>query len=149
MALVVFFVSLFRRLRVATFSEEVGRYRLPRYFKENGLVVPYSRKDAQGIKLLLVSETLGAARRGDTVFSYFSTVFVVTHRFGVPFWLFVSRAKNTEKGKFMSTDEYVFHLPMADSNQPDKEVLLVTNNRVIYLVKASDIFSDSIKVGAW
>lgn len=46
----------------------------------------------------------------------------------------------------MSTDNYVFHLPMADSNQPDKEILLVSNNRILYLVKSSDIFSDSIKV---
>lgn len=51
------FVLIIRFLRVcraASFSEEVRRYRLPRYLKENGLVVAYSEKDAQGFKLLLV-----------------------------------------------------------------------------------------------
>lgn len=38
---------------------------------------------------------------------------------------------------------------MIDSNQPDKEVLLVTNNRIIYLIKSCDIFSDNIKVNVY
>lgn len=41
--------------RVATCSEEVRRYRLPRLVKESGLVTPYSKDDAYGYKLLQVN----------------------------------------------------------------------------------------------
>lgn len=51
----IFNELLFYIYRATTFSEEIRRYRLPRLIKENGLVLPYSKKDAEGFKLLLVS----------------------------------------------------------------------------------------------
>ena len=35
---------------------------------------------------------------------------------------------------------------MGSSSHPDKEILLLTDNRIIYLMKGGDIFMDSIRV---
>lgn len=54
--------------------------------------------------------------------------------------------QDVEKGKFTKTDVYLFHISMGPASNPNKEVLLLTNNRIMYLMKGVDLFSDSIVV---
>jgi len=80
--------------RATELSDEEKKLRPPRFLHSDGIVRPYSRREAEGYKIF----------------------------------------RDADKGKFATSDEFAYAEMILE-----KEVLLVTNHRVIYVTK-SDLF---------